>query len=369
MNIVYKLKNLLAEKGEISIAEFMEEVVIGNEYSYYNSRDAIGGINSDFITSPEISQLFGEMIGIWCAYSWQQLGCPQDFALVELGPGKGTMMMDALRAVKHVAGFMNAASIHMVEVSEHLTKIQQQKLAGIKEAKIDWHKSLYTVPDKPIILIANEFFDALPIYQYAKIKDVWHETKVTLEPKSQEFCFASSIADYNATHFLQFDYHNLHDGSFIETCPKATEIMQQIADRIMKNRGAALIIDYGYDVKEPSKRSFSPSLQAVKKHRFHPILADVGEADISAHVDFAMLKQAANLRGAKSYGTISQRNFLLNMGIEMRAELLLSKASLTQRRDIILALDRLISEAKMGKLFKVLAISDMEAKIAGFFEG
>jgi NADH dehydrogenase [ubiquinone] 1 alpha subcomplex assembly factor 7 len=350
------LQNIIRNEGPISIARFMQEVLGHKEHGYYTTQEVFG-VKGDFTTSPEISQMFGEMIGLWAVYAWQEMGSPPNVALVEFGPGRGTLMKDLLRATKHIAGFHEAISIHLVEISSSLKQAQAESLDSYKN-KLTWHKNFSTLPNKPIIVIANEFFDALPIHQYIKLKDLWYETKVSIVPNSEELHFNYYPLHQIDTTFLIVDYSHVPDGGIIETSPYALQVMQDLAERILNYGGAALIIDYGYDLKPTDKRNFISSLQAVKNHKFHPIFSQVGEADISAHVDFASLKAVGFARGLKCFGAIGQGDFLNNIGINIRTDQLLRNSTPSQKLDIITALDRLTAPTKMGELFKVIAISE-----------
>ena len=339
------LQATIAHTGPITIAALMAEA-LGH---YYSHKDPFG-TEGDFITAPEISQLFGELIGIGCAYAWQQMGSPADISLVELGPGRGTLMRDALRATRHVPGFHEALSVHMVETSPKLVAMQQ---AALKEShqRTSWHADIATLPDKPMFLIANEFFDALPIHQYIYSGKRWHERCVGIGARG-ELAFMHSPTD--------FSYDPATEGMVMETSPASEAIMGQLAGKIAEYGGMALIIDYGY-VGSGGK----DTLQAVKQHRYHPILENLGEADITAHVNFSALRESA--RGVAVHGPVSQGDFLRALGIHERAAQLVAKATPKQRDDIEKAVDRLTSAPTMGELFKVMAITQTSHPVpAGF---
>ncbi|MFN7038883.1 MAG: class I SAM-dependent methyltransferase [Alphaproteobacteria bacterium] len=354
MDISYRIKNLIRKESNISIARFMEEVISNDQYGYYNNNDTIGELG-DFITSPEISQLFGEMIGLWCADVWYKLNCPKEFILVELGPGKGTLIDDLLRSTKNIPGFHNAIQIHLVEISANLRERQEEILSKYNIPKY-WHKSIKNLPDNlPSIYIANEFFDALPINQYIKLKDDWFEITISLNEIDEELCFVYMPVMDKVKTDLENDYDHLTHNSIVEISSKSIEIIKTIGDNIVKNNGAALIIDYGYTDPYSERKATSSTLQAIKNHKFHPILKDIGKADISAHVDFYTLAEAVKVKSINPQIT-TQGKFLTDIGINIRANLLLEKADIINKKNIYLALDRLTSPNKMGNLFKVLSM-------------
>jgi NADH dehydrogenase [ubiquinone] 1 alpha subcomplex assembly factor 7 len=350
------LRHLIEHEGSIDMATFMKLALQDRSSGYYIQNKPFG-VNGDFITSPEISQLFGELIGIWCAYTWQQLGSPDDIKLIELGPGTGILMSDLLRATKNIKGFHKSISIHFVEISPILKASQQKILKKFPDISANWHDNLIDIPYGPSIIIANEFFDALPINQYIKIYNEWHENIVTAFPGSEELCFASIPVHSKLNNFLNSEYPYARNRANVEMCLPAIKVTQEICERFKQNPGAALIVDYGYDYEHKIRKHFSPTLQAVKNHRFHPILSDIGNADITSHVDFHAIREAVQARECNFFGTVSQRKLLLELGIEIRADLLIKSGSNEQANEIMLAVDRLISPGQMGELFKVVAIS------------
>lgn len=322
----------------------MELALSHPKYGYYITRDPFG-TEGDFITAPEISQLFGEMIGIWCAYSWQQMGCPEHILLVELGPGRGTLMQDALRATRHISGFHQAISVHMVETSPVLARLQQEKLAGC-HPRINWHLEFQEVPAIPMLLVANEFFDALPVHQYISIGGKFHEQYVGIDKLTGELAFTLSPIH------IALPAHDYPDGAMFERCPVGEMIAADIAGRIRDHGGAALVIDYGY--KREELKEYAGSVQAVKAHHYQKLLDHLGEADITAHVDFSALSTAMG-KDVQSFYT-TQGAFLTHMGIDNRAMMLAEKATPKQAEDLRNAVDRLVSSHNMGELFKVMAI-------------
>ncbi len=340
------LRRRIAREGPISIAEYMDQALCHPQFGYYMAKDPLG-VEGDFITAPEISQMFGELIGAWAVVTWQRMGEPDSFALVELGPGRGTLMSDGLRAARAATGFLEAAHIHLVEASPTLAARQAQALAGHNPT---WHQAFEDVPPGATIVIANEFFDALPIEQYVLTKSGWRRRAVGIDADTGELCFViteETLADMDAPDT------DLAIGDIRETSPQSLALMTAIALRIAKQGGRALIIDYG-----PSQSAAGDSLQAVKGHARHNVLDDPGEADITAHVDFQALATAARTEGLRVSGPITQGEFLKNLGIEARMARLVKGADPAQARDIRSAHLRLTSPTAMGELFKVISVGD-----------
>lgn len=294
------------------------------QFGYYMSRDPFGAAG-DFTTSPEISQVFGEMIGVWCVNAWMSLGSPSPFALVELGPGRGTLMADLLRAAKASSDFMLAVEIHLVEMSPVLQKMQREKL----DAHVTWHASIDTLPNMPTLFVANEFFDALPVRQFEIRGGQCFERYVGVSQGKLKMGLVPSPQREGA------------DGVY-EVSPVSLGIAAELTERIEACGGAALIIDYGF-----VQSAAGDTLQAMKAHEYCSILDSPGEVDITAHVDFAKLNASP---------TMSQGHFLKAMGIEMRTEKLAAKLSGEAQTSFITATRRLIAEAEMGELFKVMCV-------------
>ena len=296
MQIKGKINKIIEDQGFIEIDEFMRIALSSNEDSYYRSKNPIGE-ESDFITSPEISQMFGEMMGVWAIDSWIKLGRPKSFNLVEFGAGKGTLLRDLLRISKMEPKFLEDVNISILDINEELIKIQKETL---QKYNITWVKSLDELPNGPTIIIANEFFDALPIKQYIKMGANLHERIIISNNDNLEFIYKTTPSK------LLKNHPNIHNGDIIEESPEALHIIAQIAGFLKKNKGSALIIDYGYDI-EPGKREkdqYKDTLQAIKSHKFIPPLQQVGEADITAHVDFWALKEEVKKYNIEIMGTI-----------------------------------------------------------------
>jgi len=345
------IKRRIVLSGPISIADFMNEALAHPEYGYYRKQDPFGRAG-DFITAPEVSQMFGELIGLWAAVSWQQMGCPPKIDLIELGPGRGTLMADALRAVRNVPGFGDALTVRFVETSPVLRTHQQTAImaSGIPAT---WHEAFDDIPvraDVPAIIIGNEFFDALPIRQFERGDHGWSERLVGVDADSGELGFVrgreTPVTDALIPATLR---GSAKKGDIFESCAPAIAIADQVARRLNETHGAALFIDYGH----PSS-AFGDTLQALKGHEYHPVLRDPGDADLTAHVDFAAIARAMNEAGARTGAVLTQGTFLRMLGIEQRAELLKTGADEQQAVAIDQALARLVDADQMGTLFKVL---------------
>ena len=354
------LQEQIARHGPISIAEYMAQALGHPQFGYYMGKDPLG-VAGDFITAPEISQMFGELIGAWAVVAWQRMGRPNPLALVELGPGRGTLMSDALRAAKTAPDFLAAARIHMVETSPALEARQRQALAGHGAT---WHRDFEQVPPAPLIVIANELFDALPIQQYVLTKEGWRRRCVGIDHGTHRLCFVLAPEPLDHPLVGGVMEQSLSEGAIgevRETSPASIALMSAIARRIRQHRGTALIIDYG-----PFESAAGDSLQAVRGHARHQVLDDPGEADITAHVDFEALATAARAEGCRIFGPLCQGAFLGNLGIEARMERLAEGADRAQARDIRSAYARLTSPTAMGELFKALAIGDSDTPPPGF---
>lgn len=343
-------------QGPITVADYMSESLSHPEHGYYQKQDPFGHAG-DFITAPEISQMFGELIGLWCADTWQAQGSPQSCALVEMGPGRGTLMSDVLRAARTLPGFGQALEVHLVETSPALRRLQKENLAAQTEAT--WHEDLADLPRCPTFFLANEFFDALPVHQYQRSETGWHERLVGLEDDGESLAFGLSGPLPDS---LCQDFPECSPGEVVEVRPTARSYADIMARHVYRHGGAALWIDYGHD-----KTAAGDSLQAVKQHNYHPVLRDPGEADLTAHVDFAALKKTAESAGAKTHGPIEQGTFLKSLGIETRASLLGEAATPDQRAVLAAALQRLTAPEQMGTLFRVMAVTHPQAPTpAGF---
>ena len=341
---------MIAEDGPISLERFMTLAALHPQHGYYRTKLPIG-TRGDFITAPEIHQIFGELIGLWAAEVWHALGAPAKLRLIELGPGRGTLMADLLRAARVVPEFRRALDVHLVEASGQLMEAQRRALAA-EAIPITWHSDIETLPPGVSILIANEFFDALPVRHYLRGRDGWHERLVGLD-EDGKLCFGLAPG---AEALLAAEGQ---EGQILEIGIAAQRLMSRLAEHIATEGGAALIIDYGY-----MATSTGETLQAVRGHEYAEVLAAPGEVDLSAHVDFAALAKAARAAGAEVHGPVTQGTFLSRLGIVQRAEVLKRKADAAQTAAIDQALARLAlpgptsgPQASMADLFKVLAVT------------
>ncbi|MCA0419095.1 MAG: SAM-dependent methyltransferase [Proteobacteria bacterium] len=334
---------LIRQEGPIGIGRYMALALGHPRHGYYMTRDPLGA-GGDFTTAPEISQMFGELIGLWAAHCWQAMGAPARFRLVELGPGRGTLMADMLRATRIVPGFHAALSVHLVETSPVLRGRQATALNGFEPV---WHDTVAGALDGPIIAVANEFLDALPLDQFVMTPEGWRERLVGLGDDG-ELAFGLSAEGESSLKITALV------GNVLERPSIALDIVAQLAGHLASAGGAALLIDYG-----SARSGFGDTLQAMKRHEFVAPLAEPGEADLTVHVDFERMGQAALTACAALHGPVTQRDFLLALGLPQRAQTLSLKADATQRAAISAAFDRLIEtgETGMGDLFKVIALS------------
>ncbi len=356
-----KLINIIKAHGPISISEYMTEALCHPKEGYYMTQDPFGR-GGDFITAPEISQMFGEMIGLWIADYWAASGKPEKLYLAEMGPGRGTLMKDILRAISVLPELQKAVEIHLVEISPALRKIQKDCLS---DYKVMWHDDIGSLlkraRDAPLYLMMNELFDALPIRQFQMIGALWHELMVAVSENESSLQIAA-MPDPIDQNMVPEIIVKADEGSLYEYSPAGDALIDQIASHIKNHGGAALIIDYGYD-----KYGTGDTLQAVEKHKYASVLDNPGQADLTAHVNFKNLQIIAAQAGATVTNIIDQGVFLHQLGIVTRAERLLKTADPSQQKDIHAALNRLLSQDEMGALFKVLCVHDGSlSKIAGF---
>jgi NADH dehydrogenase [ubiquinone] 1 alpha subcomplex assembly factor 7 len=344
-----EILNLIRTEGPIPIARYMDLALGHPVHGYYMTRDPFGRAG-DFITAPEISQMFGELIGLWLAEVWSAGGGANPVRLVEAGPGRGTLMTDLLRAAKAVPAFRSALDIHLVEMSPVLRTAQQRALAAAG-ATASWHGALPDVPeDAPLLLVANEFLDALPIRQFERRPGGWHERLIGERDGRLAFGLAPEpepAIDRPAPM-----------GAVMEVSPAAIGFVRDLSMRILRHGGAALLIDYGH-----TGGGIGDTLQAMRGHGFVDPLAHPGEADITAHVDFSALAAAARSAGAAVHGPVPQGDFLNMLGLAQRAERLMAGKADDAAAAIASQRDRLTDRAPtgMGALFKVLAITRPDA--------
>lgn len=345
--LLSKLKNMIEISGPISIAEYFHVCMADPKNGYYNNRQSIGA-NADFITAPEVSQMFGELIGIWCIDQWEKLDRPNQFSLVEIGPGKGTLMKDLLRTAKINQAFLQNGVITLIETSALLKASQKAALSDI-EANINWIESIEDLPKQPTLLIANEFFDVLPIRQFIKSKTNWQERGVSLDEKGDltDVLLPATIE----TNLLPKDHTAQADNTVFEISPSREAIAQQLAEHLSACSGAGLFIDYGH-----TKSGFGDTFQAMKNHLSSHVFDQPGNVDLTSHVDFerlaAVIGQNSNLEVTLS----TQADFLLAIGLIERAQMLGANANEQTRKTISQAVDRLAGDDQMGNLFKVMRV-------------
>jgi SAM-dependent MidA family methyltransferase len=332
-----RLVEHIRDNGPMTVADYMAACLYDPEDGYYATRPAIGGASADFLTAPEASQMFGELIGLWCAHEWEALGKPA-FNLIELGPGRGVMMQDMLRATSRINGFHEAASITLVETSPPLRDEQAQRVATA-----EWAFRLEDAPPGPSLVIGNEFLDCLPIRQFIRGEDGWHEKLVGLD-EADGLTFGLSAA-------LPAPESEDEVGAVREIAPALESVVYEIERRLHEAPGRVLFIDYGY-----VRPGGADTLQALKRHKKVDPLETPGEADLTAHVDFARLAQLAADAGLAIAGPITQAQFLRGLGVEMRADAL-ARANPQHAQRLQRELHRLTHPDEMGALFKVLCLS------------
>lgn len=342
-----EIRRRIEAAGPMPVAQYMGLCLSDPQHGYYITRDPLGA-RGDFITAPEVSQMFGELIGIWMSAVWKQMGSPPRVRVVELGPGRGTLMKDAMRAAQVVPAFRAAVVLDLIEISPVLREAQRRTLEPYK-IETAWHASINDVADGPAIIIANEFFDAIPISQAVKTETGWHERRVGI---GEDGKFAFVLAPEPMKHIdllLPKAARAAPVDAIFEWRSDTAAI--DLGRRVAQD-SAALVIDYGH-----SETDFGDTLQAVGKHAYADPLNEPGEVDLTAHVDFEPLTRTIEAMGAKGYGPITQSRLLRALGIETRATTLKSKATRAQAAEIELALARLIGIGRtgMGDMFKAAA--------------
>ncbi len=325
------------------------------DHGYYMQENPIG-FRGDFVTAPEISQMFGELIGLWCTVAWRQMGSPSTVMLVELGPGRGTLMADALRAMRMAPDFLECADVHLVEASPKLRACQREVLTV---HGVEWHRGLEDIPDGPILLIANEFLDTLPIRQLVRRDHGWHERLVDCDDDGFRFVLDPTPSTLVAL-LPQTLAEEAPQESVVEISPAVLGVASTVAQRITHAGGAALFVDYGHAETRPGD-----TLQAVREHRYADVLSEPGFSDLTAHVDFGAFCRAAD--GVAIHGPVDQGVFLKRIGIEERGRKLIEVA-VDQRESIERALSRLTDLDEMGQLFKVVAFTERDLPVPAGFE-
>ena len=365
-----RLKRLIAATGPVSLADYMLHCLSDPEHGYYTSRTPLGA-KGDFITAPEISQLFGELIGIWMLAVWQQSGCPTPFHLVELGPGRGTLMRDMLRALSSDPAATKALHIHLVDISSGLKDLQKGALSDT-QCPVDWHDGIDGLPAAPLFIVANEFFDCLPIHQWVMHEGNWHERVVGLDESGD---LAFGLGPVRAM-TAPSEQDTIAAGTIFEQSPASEAIIALLTRHLGQYGGAGLFIDYGYT--EPG---FGDTFQALHRHRFANPLAAPGHQDLTAHVNFAALARCArnalqantqtnpgNNHPMTIHTPVTQGDFLLAMGLLQRAGQLGAGKSHAQQQALRDAVERLASPDHMGELFKIFAILPHHVTLPPFLQ-
>ncbi|XP_050406511.2 protein arginine methyltransferase NDUFAF7, mitochondrial [Patella vulgata] len=377
-HLLRHLESRIKASGPLTVAEYMKEVLTNPVSGYYMNRDVFGA-KGDFITSPEISQMFGELIGIWCVNEWIQGGSEGELQVVELGPGRGTLADDMCRVFSRFSQLKSKVSLHLVEVSPTLSGIQAAKISGEKnqdEVKLElsgtphyyttkskygqpvfWYQSLLDVPKAKMCYIAHEFFDALPIHKFQKTEKGWQEILVDLahgRNADNKLCFVLAGGKTAGLSFLQPDSNDKRD--HIEVCPEAGVIVQDLSLRVKEYGGGILIGDYGHDGDK------TDTFRGFKNHELHDVLVEPGTADITADVDFSYLKRMVQPVGVITHGPKEQGKFLHNMGIGIRLQALLQNANAGEWKDMLSGYDMLVNPKKMGERFKFLGITSDDKK-------
>ncbi len=341
-----EIKALIARDGPITVERYMALALAHPEFGYYMNRDPFGA-SGDFTTAPEISQMFGELLGLWAAEVWASMGSPDPVRLVEIGPGRGTLMSDALRAARIVPEFRAALDVWLVEVSPTLAAMQHELLLDSGVA-VAWAQKLGEIPAGPAIVLANEFLDALPVRQFVRVGGQWRERTVRL---NGEGALAFDVAAKPEPDIKG----NAPNGEILEVNPSGHRFIFELGARLVKEGGAALLVDYGHSVT-----GLGDTLQALRAHRYVDPLAAPGDCDLTAHVDFAAMARSASATGAAVYGPIDQGDFLRAIGIDLRTKALADRADAERAEELRHTRNRLVGKGKgeMGALFKAMAVTN-----------
>ncbi len=350
------LKRIIIERiltdGPMPVGDYMAMCLTHPQHGYYTTGTPVGGRASaqrsggDFITAPEVSQMFGELIGVWCMEVWQALGSPDPFVLAEIGPGRGTLMKDLMRAGRAMPGFLNAARIAMVEISPTLAE-QQSLTLGKNAGQVTWVRSMEALPEGPVIAVGNELLDALPFSQWVMSEGRWHERCVAVQDDELIFVARPSAAQPTG---LPETSEQVDEGAIFETAPIREAFVHQLAERLTRENGAALLVDYGH-----VRSDWGDTFQAVRDHAYVSPLTEPGLADLTSHVDFEPLVAAARAENCVVPRPVTQGQFLLALGLLERAGALGSGREKHVQESLQQAVERLAGPDQMGDLFKVMA--------------
>ena len=336
--------NILKEKKSIPLDQFINIALYNKKFGYYTNNNPFGK-EGDFITAPMVSNLFGEMLAIWCVAFWEHIGKPNKILLVELGPGNGSLCKDLLKTFKQFKNFYNSLEINLLEISEKLKKIQQEK---INNKKVKWIKNINEINYGPIIFLGNEFFDALPVKQIYKKKNLFFERYVGLSNDNKKIKFLHKKANKNLIKNIQ-NLNLVSRGKTIEYPIEAIKLLQTIARKINKFDGGILIFDYGYKIKKNQD-----TLQSVNKHRYVDLFSKVGHSDITSHVNFKLFQKILKKNNLNAKNIVNQNKFLKKMGILERANILSKKMTFKEKANMFFRIKRLLDPNEMGDLFKVI---------------
>jgi len=343
-----RLIELIKLKGPITVADFMADALGHPHEGYYMSEAAIGAAG-DFTTAPEISQIFGELIGLWLIEAWRGLGSPADFNLIELGPGRGVLMEDILRAARLRPEFTRGAHLWLLETSGRLRHEQQKRLRSA-QVKPEWADAFGDIPSGPSLIIANEFFDCLPIRQFERRGGAWRERMVGLDDDEERLAFTLAPTPAAPDLMMPEDTDN---GDIFEISAAARDFVAEICALVCAHGGAALIIDYGH-----MRSGLGDTLQAVRAHEYWPPLASPGRADVTAHVDFEALARVAVDAGAVAHGPVTQGRFLEALGLNIRTEMLCKGKDARAAKTIRAGAHRIAAPDEMGEIFKVMCLAE-----------
>ena len=343
-----RIARIIAASGPMSVADYMAACLFDPEAGYYTTREPFGRAG-DFITAPDVSQMFGELLAVWLTMRWREAGSPANAVIAEIGPGRGTMMADMARIFRQLDSQMCAgAQFALIEISERLRQVQRKTLAG-SSIDFGWFGAIDELPDGPLFIVGNEVFDAVPVRQFVKTKAGWRERCVGLDGNGR-FRFVAGLTGADAA-LLPPDAAGAPEGAIAEIAPAREALMETVCARIVSNGGAALFIDYGH--LQPGT---GDTLQALRGHAYDDVLAHPGEADVTSHVDFAALAAVASAHGLETE-LQAQGKFLLNLGLLERAGQLGADLDETGRNRMRGAVERLAGPDQMGELFKVLAVT------------
>ncbi len=356
-----RLIDLINLKGPITVADYMADA-LGHPHEGYYMRQSPIGAAGDFTTAPEISQVFGELIGLWLLEAWRGMGSPKSFNLVELGPGRGVLMADILRTARLRPEFTKSAMVWLLETSGRL-RHEQQKHLRASEIKPLWADEFADIPPTPSLIIANEFFDCLPIRQFERTKDKWRERLVGLTPDGTKLDFVLGRTPPPPEVNLP-DIAESEEGDVFEISQEAHVFIADICKLLAEHGGHALIIDYGHMAS-----GLGDTLQAVRNHQYWPPLASPGRADLTAHVDFEALSRTAVDHGAIAHGPVTQGRFLENLGLPLRVEMLCKGKGADKAEEVRAGAYRISAPNQMGEIFKVLCLSQPSLPTPAGFEG